>query len=545
MEAVRDFIPRQDADPGIARDGFSGVDDALALLQEVGSTAVSDAAFWGFRTASHFAGCVEELSRTVEYLQLVAASAVDRTRAQSTARRCAGVADGSTTWAIGWAQPESGPSAPAGPAGPSGNLAENPADDGYRNTTEFLRARLRISASEARRRLCLAGALLPRQGLAGQQLPPERAELGAAVAAGEVPSRSAAIVTAALDRVRHSCAATASEKMEHALTLTAAEHDPDFLVRVAQRWTIALDQDGAEPSEEKLRQLQGAFIRRPRHGLQHMEIFATAEQFEHLLTVMNSVTNPRAGGSGLGEATTAGSPAATMPDPSNGVPTVWPAADESQTGISEPGPDRRSRPQMHLDGLVCACKTALATGTLPAAGGMRPQVMVTIDYRDLLGRLGSGDEETPGTASSSGTLMFTGPVTAATVRKIACDADVIPVLLGGNGRVLDIGRTSRIFPAHIRKALATRDRGCSFPGCTIPAPWCEAHHITYWSRGGSTGTDNGTLLCSHHHHLIHKEQWIIQVRTGIPWFIPPPHIDPQQRARRNHYFRPADLGTAS
>ncbi|WP_249777328.1 HNH endonuclease signature motif containing protein, partial [Arthrobacter sp. C9C5] len=219
----------------------------------------------------------------------------------------------------------------------------------------------------------------------------------------------------------------------------------------------------------------------------------------------------------------------------------------------------------------------------------RPQVMVTIDYRDLLERLhhetnintdtdaktgpfGTGDAtgHSPGVGplgftgtgasgrgtgagagrrggdgpgagplgfAGTGTLAFTGPVTAATIRKIACDADIIPVLLGSRGRILDVGRTSRIFPPHIRKAITARDQGCAFPGCTIPAPWCEAHHITYWSTGGSTSTNNGTLLCSHHHHLTHKEQWTIQIRAGIPWFIPPPHLDPRQTPRRNHYFR--------
>ena len=166
-------------------------------------------------------------------------------------------------------------------------------DDGYRNTTEFLRARLRISAAEARRRLSLADSLLPRQGFTGEPLPPVHGELGSAVAAGEVASRAATIITLALDRVRHVCDADAADRMEHALTRTAAENDPDFLARVARSWTDALDQDGAEPSEELLRQLQGAFIRKPRHGLQHLEIFATAEQFEHLLTVMNTATNPR------------------------------------------------------------------------------------------------------------------------------------------------------------------------------------------------------------------------------------------------------------
>ncbi|SDL73519.1 HNH endonuclease signature motif containing protein, partial [Arthrobacter sp. ok362] len=217
--------------------------------------------------------------------------------------------------------------------------------------------------------------------------------------------------------------------------------------------------------------------------------------------------------------------------------------------------DLRSRPQKLLDGLVGACKLALAAGTLPAAGGLRPQVMVTIDYRDLLTRLQDSTGATPETIpagfrrspgpAGTGALLFTGSVTASTVRKIACDADIIPVLLGGEGRILDVGRASRIFPPHIRKALIARDQGCAFPGCTIPAPWCEAHHITYWSRGGTTGTDNGTLLCTHHHHLIHKEQWTIQLRSGIPWFIPPPHIDPRQKPRRNHYFHPGELAPAA
>lgn len=75
---------------------------------------------------------------------------------------------------------------------------------------------------------------------------------------------------------------------------------------------------------------------------------------------------------------------------------------------------------------------------------------------------------------------------------MACDADIIPVLLGSEGQVLDIGRASRIFPPSIRKALTARDQGCAFPDCTMPSPWCEAHHITYWSQGGPTSTDNGT-----------------------------------------------------
>ncbi|MGY3317572.1 DUF222 domain-containing protein [Arthrobacter sp. TE12232] len=668
MEAARGFIPLGDdgqgtdrctgraagcgADPGTRLDagggtgpaGRSGVDVALAALEAVGSTAVQDAALWDFRAAADFAGRVEELSRRVEFLQLVAAGAVDRTRTQAAAAAGAGAG---MSWTTGWRDDAPGTAAASG--APSGTVSAGidggidgginggtdgvpgsaaspdalagegvPSDaagdaalveDGYRNTAEFLRARLRISAPEAKRRLALAGGLLPRRGLTGQPVPAVHAELGAAVAAGQVASRAATIITAALEKVRHVCDAGSLGRMENALTRTAAENDADFLARVARGWADALDQDGAEPSEELLRRLQGAFIRRRRHGLHHLEIFATTEQFEYLLTVMNIGTNPRTGTTNTAAAgptkaaaseVSAAEPAGTafavgwapsapagewpVTDAGAGVPTCDARAggesthadaqapapvthavpDDAPAAAGQPvceedpgaaGLDHRSRPQRLLDGLVGACGIALATGGLPAAGGLRPQVMVTIDYRDLLTRLGTtpdaqtGPTEAQETAGGAfrpagavretGSLLFTGPVTASTIRKIACDADIIPVLLGGEGRILDIGRASRIFPPHLRKALIARDLGCAFPGCTIPAPWCEAHHITYWSRGGTTGTENGALLCSHHHHLIHKEAWTIRLRSGVPWFIPPPHIDPGQKPRRNHYFTPA------
>ncbi|MFK4297364.1 hypothetical protein ABH924_002514, partial [Arthrobacter sp. GAS37] len=311
--------------------------------------------------------------------------------------------------------------------------------------------------------------------------------------------------------------ADTAHQMEQSLTNTAVQSDPDFVSRMAKRWVDAIDQDGSEPGEEELRHRQGAFIRKPRRGLHHLEIFATADQFETLATVMNTATNPR-----------------LQPNAAATNPRLQPNAAATGTDL-----DRRSRAQKLLDGLIGACAAALSTGELPANGGLRPQVMVTIDYQDLLERLGHHARETPtGPRLSSGASTFQGPLHPSVIRKIACDADIIPVLLGSDSRVLDIGRTTRVFPPHIRKAIIARDQGCAFPDCTIPAPWCEAHHITYWSNGGTTGTDNGTLLCSHHHHVIHKEHWTITMETGVPWFKPPPHVDPRQTPRRNHHFRP-------
>ncbi|WP_235505872.1 DUF222 domain-containing protein, partial [Arthrobacter sp. Leaf337] len=242
----------------------------------------------GFREAADFAANVEDIARTLEYLQVVAAGAVDRTRRQASAAARAvsgfGAAVGWTTgWGnetavhgpIGWAssQPADAGSDPAasGPdaEAPAGTATEetrvpDPADDGCRNTTEFLRARLRIGAGEARRRLALAEAVLPGTGITGHPQPPDQPELAVAVASGSVGSRSATIITLALDRVRHHADQDTMARMEHALTRAAAEQDTDFVARIARQWTDAIDQDGSEPTEAELRHRQGVFLRQPR-----------------------------------------------------------------------------------------------------------------------------------------------------------------------------------------------------------------------------------------------------------------------------------------
>ncbi|MET3936272.1 DUF222 domain-containing protein [Arthrobacter sp. OAP107] len=666
---------------------------SLALLDSATSSAPEELAAANFLQAADFAELTEKLSRRVEHLQVLAAAAVDRTRteainAAATASRAAG-------WTTGWGtEPEPGPgpapdpgaqpfeaAAPAasGPtpaasavaSAPASAVAWSPADDGARNTAEFLRTRLRISTPEARRRLALANATLPRTGLAGRPMPPEREETAAALTTGIISSRAGTTITTALDKVRHIPNPALIAEMEHNLTQTAIDNDHDFLTRIAHRWIDALDQDGTEPSEENLRHRQGVFLHHKRGGLHHLEIRATTDQYEVLATVMNTATNPRTttpntttsaktdngnnNDSGGGDGTAAGTSQQDTSQQGNGSSgdggtssadgTIAAAVDPDaafNAPTPEPDLDRRTLAQQRLDGLIGASKAALAAGTLPTTGGLRPQVMVTVGYRDLLNSIQttanrgpryaskgnhttnqptdspqptdtngwqpSGPELLPGTwqttqprpepdtstdapqtsepdtqtgnlpstnitstnaasinppgtnppginrsgtdpfttplpggpagtATGSGTFTYTGPVTASTIRKIACDADIIPVLLGSQGRILDIGRTTRIFPPHIRKALNTRDQGCAFPNCTIPAPWCEAHHITYWSRGGPTSTDNGVLLCTHHHHLIHKEQWKIHLKNGIPWFIPPPHIDPRQQPRQNHHHK--------
>jgi len=79
-----------------------------------------------------------------------------------------------------------------------------------------------------------------------------------------------------------------------------------------------------------------------------------------------------------------------------------------------------------------------------------------------------------------------GHLSPATARRLACDAGILPAILGSRGQVLDLGRQRRLFTGPIRRALVLRDRGCAFPSCDRPARWCDGHHIRHWADGGTT-----------------------------------------------------------
>ena len=124
---------------------------------------------------------------------------------------------------------------------------------------------------------------------------------------------------------------------------------------------------------------------------------------------------------------------------------------------------------------------------------------------------------------------------------MACNAGILSAVLGGASQPLDLGRKVRLHNAAQRTMLALRDQGCQFPDCDRPAAWCEAHHITPWSKGGKTDVDHAVLLCAEHHQRIHREHWDIRpARTGPPgWeFIPPASIDPDRKPRRQDTYTP-------
>ncbi|KYH42967.1 HNH endonuclease signature motif containing protein [Branchiibius sp. NY16-3462-2] len=169
-------------------------------------------------------------------------------------------------------------------------------------------------------------------------------------------------------------------------------------------------------------------------------------------------------------------------------------------------PDPRRAAHRRADALLAIVQRGMeAGGSVP--GQAKAQVVVTISLADLLA-------EAKG-AGVTGTGQVLSP---EAVRRWACDAGIIPMVLGGLGQPLDVGRMKRLITDAQRLALWQRDRGCTFPGCNCPPQWCDGHHLTAWARGGKTNLDQLALLCRRHHTYVHEHQLTATLTpTGVRW----------------------------
>jgi hypothetical protein len=184
----------------------------------------------------------------------------------------------------------------------------------------------------------------------------------------------------------------------------------------------------------------------------------------------------------------------------------------------EPLAERPSYDQRQADALISLCDHAAKARPEPGLGTAR--VLVKLDYQQLRDQ-----------AAGAGLIGADQPVSAGDLRRLCCDADLIPAVLGTASEVLDIGRAHRLVTPAIRTALTLRDGGCAFPSCNTRPESCEAHHIQPWWNGGVTALGNLVLLCHHHHGIIepdrdtHRDQWRVHIgEDGAPVFTPPARL---------------------
>jgi hypothetical protein len=330
--------------------------------------------------------------------------------------------------------------------------------------------------------------------LAAWTADPAMVPIAEAMADGWLSTIKAQVIARAVDELPHEPALR--ERGVQALLAEAKRLDATDLRKAARHLFEVVDPDGAERKAEK--------------DLAREERAAHDDRFL-------SVTDDLAGGArikGRCSAEDAALIRATLLPLSKPRPRSRPDCDPAsctEPGCSHDGRDPRDHGARFLDALVDACRRLQTAGVLPESHGASPRMNLVMGLDDLRHATGFATTDTGEDLSCE------------TARRLACDAEVLPVVLGKDSAVLDVGRMTRLVTAAIWYALVVRDRHCRFPGCTRPPVMCHAHHLIHWIDGGATSLDNLVLLCGHHHRLVHNGPWVIR-RTGPVSFAfdPPP-----------------------
>ncbi len=300
----------------------------------------------------------------------------------------------------------------------------------------------------------------------GRSLERRWTRLGAALAHGSVNLPQALVITRALEDLPvQEVGADAVVRAEEALIDYAATYAPRELRRLGRRiLEVAAPENcdeaegrALEREERRAAAVAGLSLRRLGDGTTRMSGRFPDAVADRLRTYLEAHSSPRHRGVGEGD---------------------------------------QVRPRQRMAEAFAAFLEAADTARMPLHGGDATSVFVTISLETLTSQLaGTG-------------LVGEEPLSAGEVRRLACTARIIPVVLGGTSEVLDLGRSRRLFSPAQRKAMALRDRRCRAEGCTVPAAWCEAHHATApWARGGRSDLADGVLLCSWHHHRAHDPRF--------------------------------------
>lgn len=304
--------------------------------------------------------------------------------------------------------------------------------------------------------------------------------VSAALAAGGLSAEQASVIVHGLERLPEGLDAGRREAVAEQLVGFAAEFNPSGLRRLVNRAVEAVAPEVAEAAD-------AAALERAERSQQRSRFLSWRWDVDGGLLLSGKLPAP----DGELFVTHVASLAAKLRarDVLAGV----------ETALSQAAADVLAQAVAHH--ATCASDAPPSLGT---------RVLVTLDYERLLGRLADRGLVALREASPSrgAILVASGePVTPAMARRLACHAGIVPIVLGGDGQPLDVGREHRLFTGPQRAALAVRDAGCAFPACDRPVGDCEAHHLVPWWRGGGTDLLNLVLLCRRHHRVAHRRGW--------------------------------------
>ncbi|MCL2781517.1 MAG: HNH endonuclease [Actinomycetia bacterium] len=446
----------------------------------------------------------------------------------------------------------------------------------YRDTASLLVDVLRINPVEARMRVGDAADFGPSATLTGQPLPPNFPEVAAAIGAGGISVGHARAVVRFVGAVPSGVPAEVVETAQAHLMKAAEQTCPAQVAKLATALLARLDQDGPEPREDAEQRRRGFSLLTGADGWSKADGLLSPLLTASLNALFDSLGAPKPAEDGAPDDR---SPAArrhdamldatqrllrsnSLPDAGGAPITVLVTIDETDlrervaraTGAGAP---RAGRPTTAT--ATAAPDAATAPGA--AAAGTAPPDTATAPDNVTADRAAAGDPDgapaqrpnaaacgTTGHRSGQSDVDLFGAartcgygVTShgdllpiADVLALAAEAAIIPVVLNDAGGVVSYGRAQRLASPAMRRALAARDSGCSFPGCDIPPEWCQVHHVTKWEHGGHTCLHDLAFVCGNHHRQHERQGWECQMIDGIPHWIPPAWIDPGRRPRRNH-----------
>jgi hypothetical protein len=313
--------------------------------------------------------------------------------------------------------------------------------EGARSTRAWLRHRCRMAPGAASERVRVA-----------RRLEGTLSETRAAFAAGDIGYDHARVIARTVD-ASPACAESIGEA-EPILVEAARECDPLQLRRVAEHWRHMVDRDRFEAHERAARDQRRLHLSETFQGRVVGDFEGDAETGAIIRTAVEAYAKPRPGG-------------------------------------DDPIPAQR-----RYDAFVSICERVLDQGLAPTTGGVRPHLNVFVSLETLEARARAAGAELD---------WLHQPISGAAARRLACDAQITRIITGPDSMPPDVGRTTRVIPPALRRAVIARDRHCTEPGCDVPAPWCEIHHRVHWVDGGETKLPNLELKCKPHHHDHHPD----------------------------------------
>src|SRR5690625_3894396 len=371
--------------------------------------------------------------------------------------------------------------------------------------------RLHVTRAEARGRLAHTADLAERRALDGQPLEPVLPYTAAAQRAGAINRAHVEVIRAFWHHLPYKVDREAAAEAERQLAELATQFRPDELKRLADRLADCLDPDGHFSDAERARHRGLVLGKQDSDGMSALRGQLTPTARAALDAVLARWAAPG------------------MANPDDATPCL--TGTPSQAAIDN---DSRSEAQRNHDALGALATALLASGQLGDHNGLPASIVVTTTLADLEAAAGSTANTGAKAHTGGGTWMPMSEVLSLAARS----HHYLAIFDGANPLAPYHGK--RLANAAQRLLLYATDRGCTHPGCPVPANLTEVHHLTAYARQPRTHADELTLRCGPHHRLLDGDWVTRRKRNGDVETIPPARLKHGQ-SRINRYHHPEKL----